>query len=312
MLFVSIQTNELMSLDHLIANVTSARSVPHLARSMVQLLFPFPFPDSTELLNSITNFDFTNLVSLKWWLTYILTAYEKEPGHVLMEITCILIIIYLLIRTPYDPSKDSLSPTEEQELIDEWKPLNLAPKLPPWVNKTQPPVIYEATKSHVMIDSIKYLNFGASNYLGLAGHERIENESRNTVEKYGIGSCGPRGFYGTFDVHLELEDELSRFLGAPSCILYSDGLACLSSIIPAFAKRGDLIICDEGCNYAVQQGIRLSRSSVLYYKHNSISDLERILQQVAEKDIINKQNSKFLNLASLPQDTSHKYHASRR
>ena len=23
--------------------------------------------------------------------------------------------------------------------------------------------------------------------------------------KYGVGSCGPRGFYGTIDVHLELE-----------------------------------------------------------------------------------------------------------
>ena len=28
---------------------------------------------------------------------------------------------------------------------------------------------------------------------------------RKTIEKYGIGSCGPRGFYGTIDVHLTLE-----------------------------------------------------------------------------------------------------------
>ena len=26
-----------------------------------------------------------------------------------------------------------------------------------------------------------------------------------TVQKYGVGSCGPRGFYGTIDVHLTLE-----------------------------------------------------------------------------------------------------------
>lgn len=25
------------------------------------------------------------------------------------------------------------------------------------------------------------------------------------MNKYGVGSCGPRGFYGTIDVHLELE-----------------------------------------------------------------------------------------------------------
>ena len=26
-----------------------------------------------------------------------------------------------------------------------------------------------------------------------------------TLDKYGVGSCGPRGFYGTMDVHLQLE-----------------------------------------------------------------------------------------------------------
>jgi hypothetical protein len=28
--------------------------------------------------------------------------------------------------------------------------------------------------------------------------------ARATVERYGVGSCGPRGFYGTFDVHLQV------------------------------------------------------------------------------------------------------------
>ena len=28
---------------------------------------------------------------------------------------------------------------------------------------------------------------------------------RKCIDKYGVGSCGPRGFFGTIDVHLELE-----------------------------------------------------------------------------------------------------------
>ena len=42
-----------------------------------------------------------------------------------------------------------------------------------------------------------------------------------TIMKYGVGSCGPRGFYGTIDVHLELEDALAKFMGTEvrmSCI----------------------------------------------------------------------------------------------
>ena len=34
---------------------------------------------------------------------------------------------------------------------------------------------------------------------------QIREACRGTIEKYGVGSCGPRGFYGTIDVHLQLE-----------------------------------------------------------------------------------------------------------
>jgi hypothetical protein len=44
------------------------------------------------------------------------------------------------------------------------------------------------------------------------------------------------------DVHLDCEKSISEFLGTQEAILYSDGLACVSSVIPAFSKAGDLII----------------------------------------------------------------------
>ena len=38
--------------------------------------------------------------------------------------------------------------------------------------------------------------------------------------KYGVGSCGPRGFYGTIDVHLELEEALAKFVGTEVRLSY--------------------------------------------------------------------------------------------
>lgn len=35
------------------------------------------------------------------------------------------------------------------------------------------------------------------NYLGLAEHELMEEVAIKGLRKYGVGSCGPRGFYGT-------------------------------------------------------------------------------------------------------------------
>jgi hypothetical protein len=44
----------------------------------------------------------------------------------------------------------------------------------------------------------------------------VQEKCSQTIEKYGVGSCGPRGFYGTIDVHLDLEVSL---LGASNDIV---------------------------------------------------------------------------------------------
>jgi len=54
----------------------------------------------------------------------------------------------------------------------------------------------------------------------------------------------------------------------------------VSSTIPAFAKRGDYVICDKGISHALQTGILLSRANAFWFKHNDVEDLERVLLQV--------------------------------
>jgi serine palmitoyltransferase len=43
------------------------------------------------------------------------------------------------------------------------------------------------------------------------------------------------------DVHLELEDKIAKFTGREEAILYSYGFAAISSAIPAYSKRRDII-----------------------------------------------------------------------
>ncbi len=43
-------------------------------------------------------------------------------------------------------------------------------------------------------------------------------------------------------MHMDLEAKIAQFMGTPDSILYSYGLATVSSVIPAFCKRGDLIL----------------------------------------------------------------------
>jgi serine palmitoyltransferase len=47
------------------------------------------------------------------------------------------------------------------------------------------------------VDGFKCLNLATHNYLGFAGNETIEKEAIDCIRRFGVGSCGPRAFYGT-------------------------------------------------------------------------------------------------------------------
>jgi serine palmitoyltransferase len=57
------------------------------------------------------------------------------------------------------------------------------------------------------------LNMSSFDFLGMSQMESVTKAASAALDKYGCGSCGPRGFYGTIDVHLQLEKEIANFLG---------------------------------------------------------------------------------------------------
>jgi len=112
----------------------------------------------------------------------------------------------------------------------------------------------------------------------------IKESSRKALSRYGCGSCGPRGFYGTIDAHLNLESSMASFTNTEEAVLYSDGATTASSTIAAFAKRGDLLVVDEGVYEALGTGVTLSRANVKYFRHNDMNDLRRVLERVQATD----------------------------
>jgi serine palmitoyltransferase len=236
-----------------------------------------------SLQHTLSGLTWENAFSLHYWLEYLLKMYEEDPNHVLVELFCIGIIIWLIVRPTYDPRKEAqLSKREEDELIKEWNPDPLVPKID---TLEQDPVrIVESGPGPVVqINGVSCNNFASHNFLGYAGDAATKKMCAATIEKYGVGSCGPRGFYGTIDVHMQLEHAIAEFYGVPEAILYSDGMACVASVIPAFCKRGDLIVCDEGVHFGIRQGLNLSRSRVRYFKHNDTEDLNRVLDEESHR-----------------------------
>jgi len=97
------------------------------------------------------------------------------------------------------------------------------------------------------------LNLASFNFTGLAGNEKLKELAIQTLRKYGLGSGGPPGFYGTVDaVHMNFERDVADLLGTEPAIIYSQGFSTISFGIPAFCTCGGIIIADRGgVNFAI-------------------------------------------------------------
>jgi serine palmitoyltransferase len=221
-------------------------------------------------------------------------AFIELRGHTLLEGGLLAAVAFLLLRPARRPAgAKARAPLTEREiaaLCAEWEPEPLAPPVPPAAAAWLAAEAAEAAPTTAVSAPSKAgapapaLDFSAFDFLGLRSDSAPRAAARAAIARYGVGSCGPRGFYGTIDVHLELEAGLAAAVGAEEAILYSYDLATLPSLLPAFAGRGDLLVLDDALGWAARSGAALSRARVLTFAHGDVADLERVLCGVAAED----------------------------
>lgn len=185
---------------------------------------------------------------------------------------------------PGSKSEVKLTEKEIEDLCDEWEPEPLVPPLTDF-QKSELEKISVTTSSPAgpkvkLADGKERLNLASFNFMGLMNRNSIKEKAIDALRKYGVGSCGPPGFYGTLDCHMELEASIAEFLGVENSIIYSQGFSTIASVIPAFSKKGDILVVDDGVGMGVLKGMELSRSIVKFFKHNDMQDLERVLSKI--------------------------------
>jgi len=124
------------------------------------------------------------------------------------------------------------------------------------------------------------LMIGSNNYLGLTSDPRVKQAAIDAVEKYGTGCSGSRFLNGTLDLHVQLENELARFMRKEAALLFSAGFITNLGIISAIATKGDYILCDRANHASIYDGCRLSFAKVLKYEHNDMTELEDLLKRL--------------------------------
>ncbi|NMA37413.1 MAG: pyridoxal phosphate-dependent aminotransferase family protein [Papillibacter sp.] len=132
----------------------------------------------------------------------------------------------------------------------------------------------------VMMEGKRRIMLGSNNYLGLTTCPEVIEAGIKAIEKFGTGCSGSRFLNGTLELHLELEEELKRFLNKEDVVTFSTGFQSNLGIISAIVGRSDYMICDRDNHASIYDGCKLSYGKMLRYKHNDMEDLEACLKKV--------------------------------
>ena len=130
----------------------------------------------------------------------------------------------------------------------------------------------------VIINGKRVLMFGSNAYLGLTNHPKVKEAAIEATKKYGTGMAGSRFLNGTLDIHEKLEHRLAKFVGKDEAIVFSTGFQVNVGVIPALTGKDDYILWDEFDHASIVEGVRLSFSNTMKFKHNDMVSLEKRLQ----------------------------------
>nr|AGE95553.1 serine palmitoyltransferase subunit 1 [Encephalitozoon cuniculi] len=207
-------------------------------------------------------------MELVYVLSNLVTWYWRDILKIIIE----TLVIYLVVKFRYRSSKDIIVFPRNviDRLVEEFDPDDLVKDVP---SDVMLPGVYKEGAT----DLANFDVFGLST--------ENKKEVIDVIRKYGVGTCGPRGFYGTLDLHLDLEETITKELGAEASIVYPNSFTAINSIITCFCKQQDIVFYHEDSNEAILRGIELSRSKTIEF--GSISDLEIKLEYFGNPNVRN-------------------------
>ena len=141
-------------------------------------------------------------------------------------------------------------------------------------------IITSPQEAHIGIaGGRQVLNMCANNYLGLADHPALIAAAKEALDSHGFGMASVRFICGTQDIHKDLEDALTRFLGTEDTILYPSAFDANGGLFETILGPEDAVISDELNHASIIDGIRLCKAQRFRYKHNDMADLEARLNE---------------------------------
>jgi 8-amino-7-oxononanoate synthase len=125
---------------------------------------------------------------------------------------------------------------------------------------------------------------GTNNYLGLTFDPSCVEAAVEALETHGTGTTGSRIANGSYGGHTALEEELARFYGRRSAMVFTTGYQANLGIISRIAGPKDYLIIDADSHASIYDACKMCAGTVIRFKHNDAADLDKRLQRLAGTD----------------------------
>lgn len=142
-------------------------------------------------------------------------------------------------------------------------------------------IITSPQGAEITVNGKTVLNFCANNYLGLSSHPKVIEAAHKTIDSHGYGMSSVRFICGTQDIHKQLEEKISAFLGTEDTILYVAAFDANGGVFEPLFNEEDAIISDALNHASIIDGVRLCKAQRFRYEHNNMADLEVKLKEAA-------------------------------
>ena len=143
--------------------------------------------------------------------------------------------------------------------------------------RSLPPLIHDGR--NVILNGQRMVNLSSNDYLGLANNISLRKEFLKTItpETFLPTSSSSRLLTGNFTDYQELEQQLAAMFGTESALIFNSGYH--AGILPAVSNAQTLILADKLVHASLIDGIRLSSAKCIRYRHNDLSQLQRLISE---------------------------------
>lgn len=132
-------------------------------------------------------------------------------------------------------------------------------------------------------DLKKVINMCSNNYLGLSSHPEVIKAAHEGLDTRGYGMSSVRFICGTQDIHRELENKVTEFLGTEDTILFPSCMDANAGVFEAILTSEDIMISDRLVHASLIDGMRLCSAQHDTFKHSSMEHLEEKLLLHSDK-----------------------------